>query len=110
MKIRIKGNTVRYRLSKPEVTELGNSGRLEEQTDFLTNTLVYAIQQSKKEELSADFSQNTITLYIPQTALQQWVNTEQVGIEINMPIKNGKTLSTKSLNLVILNSTASRYL
>lgn len=92
MKIRIKGNTVRYRLSKPEVAALAEEGILEERTEFINGTLVYAIKETKGGTLSADFTQHTITLHVPQTALQTWAETEQTGIDHYMPLPNGSTL------------------
>lgn len=92
MKIRIKGNTVRYRLSKTEVKELANNGMLEEKTEFINGTLMYAIKQTENVELSADFIENTITLYVPKTALQNWAATDEVGLESNMILNDSDTL------------------
>jgi len=92
MKIRIKSNTVRYRLSKTEVAALAEKGMLEERTEFISGTLVYAIRQAKAETLSADLNQNSITLHVPEKALQQWANSGQVGMDFHMPLPNGNTL------------------
>ena len=92
MKIRIKGNTVRYRLSKTEVKALAKNGMLEEKTEFINGILMYAIRQTDKDDLSADFVENTITLYVPQTALQNWAATDEVGLESNMDLHDGNTL------------------
>jgi hypothetical protein len=92
MKIRIKANTVRYRLSKSEVAKLAEKGILEERTEFINGSLTYAIKQTDKTYLSADFFQNNITLFVPQKALQQWANTEQIGLENNMALPDGKSL------------------
>ena len=92
MKIRIKGNTVRYRLSKMEVAALAEHGIPKEETQFINGTLLYAIQQTEGTDLSAGFTQNMITLYVPKAALQQWANTKQVGIEANTQLPNGNTL------------------
>src|SRR6478609_3889869 len=92
MKIRIKRNIVRYRLSKSEVTALAEQGSLEERTEFIGGTLLYAIQQTGEENLSADFSQNKITLYVPVKAIQHWAKTAQVGIDQEMLLPNGNKL------------------
>ena len=92
MKIRIKGNTVRYRLSKTEVTALAENGKLEEKTSFINGTLSYAIKQTMNTDLSADFIENTITLYVPKTALQNWAATDEVGLESNMLLNDSDTL------------------
>ncbi len=92
MKIRIKENTLRYRLSKSEVAKLVEDGMIEERTEFINTVLIYTICETEKECLSADFIQNKITLYVPKKALQEWANTDEVGIDFRMPLINGKTL------------------
>lgn len=92
MKIRIKGNTVRYRLSKTEVATLAEEGRLEEKTEFISGSLSYAIRQTESDFLSADFTDQTITLYVPKGALQTWASTDKVGIDSRTSLPNGNTL------------------
>ncbi|GAA4326811.1 hypothetical protein GCM10023149_29860 [Mucilaginibacter gynuensis] len=81
MKIRIKGNTLRYRLTRSEVIALSQNGKLTDQTEFIGNTLSYSVQRSGEEAMSADFNHNTISLYIPDKKLQQWASTDTVGLE-----------------------------
>ncbi len=92
MKIRIKGNTVRYRLSKTEVLQLTETGGLKEETEFLNGSLVYAIRQVESGELAAEFSQQVITLKVPGSLLKGWADTEQVGIDGYMPLPGGNKL------------------
>ncbi|MET0572259.1 MAG: hypothetical protein ABWZ79_12595 [Pedobacter agri] len=92
MKIRIKGNSVRYRLTKSEVGALAEKGVLEENTDFLSASMVYAIKQADVDQLKADFIENKITLYIPAPILQKWAATEQIGMEYDMPLPGGGSL------------------
>ena len=92
MKIRIRGNSVRIRLSKPEVALFAQEGHVEERTEFANSALVYAVKSSKAEALSADFVDGSITLYVPTDMLQQWASTDQVGMDCNMPLPNGKRL------------------
>lgn len=92
MKIRIRGNTLRYRLSKTEVKILAEEGRLEERIEFVNDSLIYSIEQSTSENLSADFLHNKIKLFVPEQMLQSWDATEQVGIDYHMPLPNGNTL------------------
>ncbi|MFT6938435.1 MAG: hypothetical protein ACJA1N_002742, partial [Saprospiraceae bacterium] len=44
MKIRIKGNSIRYRLTKTEVEVFSREGYYSEETTFNGNTLVYALK------------------------------------------------------------------
>ena len=92
MKIRIRGNSVRIRLSKPEVARFAKEGYVEERTEFINSALVYAVKSSAGGTLSADFINGSITLYVPVTMLQQWASTDLVGLEHNMPLTDGKYL------------------
>ncbi|OJV20213.1 MAG: hypothetical protein BGO21_12630 [Dyadobacter sp. 50-39] len=92
MKIRIYGNSVRFRLSKSEVGKLEEEGYLEETTDFGTAQLSYALQKSGGDELKARFEDNKITLDIPVKLLTGWAANNTVGFEGNMPLGNGGSL------------------
>ena len=92
MKIRIKGNTVRFRLTKSDISMLTETGELSDQTEFIGNTLIYKIASSANESLSADMIENVITLYVPENALSSWASTNQVSLEGNMPLRNDSSL------------------
>ncbi len=81
MKIRIKGNSLRYRLTRSEVEKLAKDGYLEDRTQFINGELVYALQRSKDDILKADFRNNYITLYMPDAMISEWVSTDKVGFK-----------------------------
>lgn len=83
MKIRIKGNSLRYRLTRSEVERLAKNGQLEETTNFGDTQLTYAIKQTGNDALSASFEANTITLHLPDTMIQQLAYTDRVGFDNN---------------------------
>lgn len=94
MKIRIKGNSVRIRVTKSEVTRFAEEGRLEEKTEFGDAVLTYALQCSDDfENPSADFKSNRVTVYIPTPIRKVWVETDLISIKHKMDIGNEKTLS-----------------
>jgi hypothetical protein len=79
MKIRIKGNTVRYRLSKSEVKQLMEKGYVEEETIFPTNTFSYKLLAKKEIEcLEAEFLYHTITMFIPDIEAKSWYDSDQI--------------------------------
>lgn len=93
MKIRIKSNSIRYRLTKTEVSNLATNGYLEEQTIFPANKFVYAVKAVEEAtELSATISNNHITLFVPAAFLKDWPQNNVVGTETNMPVAENKTL------------------
>ncbi|MBS1524250.1 MAG: hypothetical protein JST19_01295 [Bacteroidetes bacterium] len=82
MKIRIKGNAIRYRLTKSDVATIIKNERLEEHTEFGHGaTFIYALQATHDYDLSATFRDNRITLFVPHTMIDQLANTDEVGFE-----------------------------
>jgi hypothetical protein len=81
MKLRIKGNSLRYRLTRSDIAQLAKVGFLEDKIDFGEQALLYALQLTDKEELSANLVNSTITLYMPKSKLIEWENTDKVGFE-----------------------------
>jgi|SRR5690606_22576273 len=81
MKLRIKGNSLRYRLTKSEVARLWLEGALEERAAFSGNTLVYAIVRVESDVLTADFVKNRIVLHMPKTMIDELYHTDQVGFD-----------------------------
>ncbi len=83
MKIRIKGNSLRYRLTRTEVETFAKTGYIEETTNFGDQRLTYALQRFLGGQLSAQFSNNKITMLMPHTMADEWTWTNIVGFETN---------------------------
>lgn len=92
MKIRIKGNSVRLRLSKSEVDTFGKQGYIEERTLFGNAVLTYALKSTTHCDMSADFEDNKVTMYLPDTKAKEWVETQKVGFDANMDLGDGNEL------------------
>ena len=58
--IRIKDNSVRFRLTQSEVAELGKSGVISSFTEFIDRPFIYTIERTDDTELSASFIENKI--------------------------------------------------
>jgi hypothetical protein len=81
MKIRINGNSVRFRLTRSDVKQLAVTNRLEEKVDFGGQPLLYSIKISDGRDLSSSFENCTITLYMPAKMIGELVDTDKVGFE-----------------------------
>lgn len=94
MKIRIKGNSVRYRLTKTEIANFGKNGYLEERTEFPGGTFfLYRLERKKDaDNLAAAFADNMITVYVPEKTADEWTTTGVVGFNHTMPLTDGKEL------------------
>lgn len=79
MKIRIKGNALRYRLTRSDITTLSEKGEVLEQTVFAGQTLIYALKTTTHSDLSADFIGNIITLFMPESMIDEITHTDKVG-------------------------------
>jgi hypothetical protein len=93
MKIRIKDNSLRYRLTKSEVQQLAISGQLQAKTEFLNSIFKYQIVvQENISELAADYKDNTITLFFPKAEADIWYDSDRITYEHKMPLGNGQSL------------------
>lgn len=83
MKIRIKGNSLRYRLTKSEVERLSVAGFLEERVEFAGKSLVYVIETATDQLLSAGFTGDKIFIKMPKAMIDELYNTDLVGVNDN---------------------------
>jgi predicted nucleotidyltransferase len=81
MKIRIKGNSLRYRLTKTDVAKLAEEGYVQETVDFGSQQLVYALKLVDDEQLSVTYKENAITLYAPKAMIAGFADEDKVGYE-----------------------------
>ena len=94
MKIRIKGNSIRVRITKTEVSQLCKEGYIQEETQFVNSTFAYALSsQTRATSLTASFENDKITLILPSEMIQGWESSKKVGFSNLVPLKDGKTLS-----------------
>ena len=94
MKIRIKGNSIRYRLTKTEIANFGKNGYLEERTEFLNGPVFYYCLEKRPgiDSLQASFQDNRITVWVPEGITKEWTTTEVVGYNNTMQQDGGKEL------------------
>ncbi len=93
MKIRIKGDSVRIRLSKSEVDEFGRSGYFTDSTHFINGKFDYGIvARHDLTRMEAEFTARGIFLHIPQHWADEWVATQRVGFDSEMPLADGGSL------------------
>lgn len=80
MKIRIKGNSIRLRLTKSEVGLFCKEGNYTETINFGNSSLTYRLMAKEGlMGLAADYSGNTITVFMPMEAKQNWYDSPRVG-------------------------------
>ncbi|MCF6352198.1 MAG: hypothetical protein L3J06_04215 [Cyclobacteriaceae bacterium] len=90
MKLRIKGNTIRFRLTQTEVDNLA-AGSVEDKTQFPAgNALVYRIKSSEKFEIS--FNEGVVAISVPSAILKEWAATNQIEISNSFKLANTEQL------------------
>ena len=94
MKIRIKGNSIRYRLTKTEIDTFRKNGWLEEKTEFLKDSSFHYRLEKRPgiENMEASFSGNRICIFVPENIAAEWTTTDVVGFDTKMKIDEGKEL------------------
>jgi hypothetical protein len=94
MKLRIKGNSVRMRLSKSELDLFASQGWLEEKIEFGSASLTYRLESDQRaKELHADMKGKTICVTMPDRMKKDWTGTAVVGFENKLTMQNGKALT-----------------
>ncbi|WP_276166592.1 DUF7009 family protein [Zobellia alginiliquefaciens] len=94
MKIRIKGNSIRMRITQTEVSQLCKTGYIEEKTQFPQNTFTYALSSmADAPELTANFEQNKITLVLPSQIIEGWENNKKIGFSNSIFLNDKNKLS-----------------
>ncbi|MEO0570999.1 MAG: hypothetical protein AAF039_04790 [Bacteroidota bacterium] len=94
MKIRIKGNSLRFRLTKKEVETFSKTGSFTERTYFRSKAFTYAlIAKNGIPELEADFVNDTITIYFPKSEQEGWARSDRVGYSNSVNWNDNSNLS-----------------
>lgn len=93
MKLRISGNSIRLRLSQSEVARLHKHGVVENAISFGRSALTYRLIASEVAQPEASFTQNVITVVVPQQTAMHWATSDEVSISAEQPLPAGDKLS-----------------
>ena len=92
MKLRIKGDSLRLRVSRSEVEKLLAGDCLEETIHFTPERVAkftYALQQETSlSRPTVQYSRNKVTILIPAEQANAWGTTDQVGIAEEISLGN----------------------
>ena len=84
MKLRIRENSLRFRLGRTEVLDLGVKGSIEERVSFGPegqSDFCYSLKKTPGDEFSGIFAGGRISVSVPETVIDRWVESDQVSIE-----------------------------
>lgn len=82
MKLRVKGDSLRFRLTRSEVARLGAGELVEESTRFAPDQVLrYGLQAgSPGETIQASFQSGAVRVMVPAAEVRQWESSGQTGI------------------------------
>ncbi len=95
MKLRIRDNSIRVRLTRGEVDSLRDNGLVAASTGFPGGReFRYLVESSPASVNAAAFySDNVVTIRLPETTVLAWANSEQVSIAGEQRLDDGELLS-----------------
>lgn len=95
MKLRIRDNSIRVRLTQGEVDALRTDGLVQARTGFPGGrAFSYVVESSPASvTLGALFSDNKMSVRIPETSVLAWATSEQVSIAGEQLLDDGEFLN-----------------
>ena len=83
MKLRLRENSIRFRLLQSEVKKLAEIGFVEENIRFSNSQkITYRVGISKEaKHICARFENDSIIVAIPERAARNWIETNLIGLE-----------------------------
>jgi hypothetical protein len=94
MKLRIRGNSVRIRLTRSEVARLGQGFAVEQTTQFSRDSVLRSsIEPSAGAQTpTAEFESAGVSVKLPQQQVRQWAYSDEVTIEAQQRVAPGTSL------------------
>ena len=81
MKLRIRGPSIRLRLTRGEVDALRERGSVEETVGLLPSPFAYAIERTGGERVCAHFDGKRLVVSVPAAVVRDFCDTDRVGFE-----------------------------
>lgn len=92
MKLRLRDNSLRLRLSQSEVARAASEGVISSETRFGSNALTVSLQRSGAKQCAAEFDGKSIVVSVPAAMLDEWAKTGQVSIDASQSLPDGQSL------------------
>lgn len=96
MKLRIRGNSIRLRVSRSDLIALAENGKIENTIHFADSPAAmwsYGIVQDSTSALhSVQFEPNRITVMVSPDDVKRWADSEDVGLYFSQNIGSQGTL------------------
>ena len=97
MKLRIKGNSLRLRVTPSEVKQLLRNGVIREHVQLTANPgdrLTYAVISCLSgAATTVAYQSGNITVIVPEVQLKNWAGCEEVGVYADVALGDDRVLS-----------------
>jgi len=80
VKIRLRDNSVRFRLNQREVAALASGSAVESRTDFPGGAVLLCRLTPGGEQIVAELADSTIAVSMPAAAIAAWAAGEEIAI------------------------------
>jgi hypothetical protein len=92
VKLRIKGDSLRLRLSQGEMRALAERGEVEDRVSFPGDAaLRYRLRvDHKNDAISASYASNLIDILVPRALSERWCGSDLVTLSASQPLAAGE--------------------
>lgn len=93
MKLRVRGNSLRLRVSQRELERITQHGVAEDAVHFAPGTaLRYRLEAVPDGELCAEFADGEVRVRVPRAQIERWAAPDQVSIDGEQAVGGGEHL------------------
>lgn len=94
MKLRIRGNSIRLRLSRSELDQIAEAGGAEDRVRFGPGAeLTYRVAVAPGGAVGARFSGDELAVTLPRREVERWLEPEEVSIRGEQAVDGGEALT-----------------
>ncbi len=94
MKLRIRDNSIRLRLTRAEVDTMGSDGLVKARLSMPAgNALDYVLESSAATtKATARFADGALTVSLPASDVERWASSQEVSITADEALDDGNSL------------------
>lgn len=81
MKLRIRGNSIRLRLTRGETERVAAGETVEETVDLAPAKFIYSMLVGDTAKIETSFAGGRLSVLVPATDARAWANSDAVGME-----------------------------
>ena len=92
MKLRVRGSSLRLRVTRGEVEQLRAGAVVAESVAFGSGSLIYALTVADVPAMRASFDGGRIEVTLPRAQAERWLRSEEVGMQARQEVGEGGPL------------------